>query len=67
MARFINLMEGYIWLESEGLGKGCTATFVVKLGMCNNSKDSLLQVLSRPHPSPAELSGDGVISSKFQP
>eukprot|EP00268_Persea_americana_P020507 TRINITY_DN2067_c1_g3_i1.p1 TRINITY_DN2067_c1_g3~~TRINITY_DN2067_c1_g3_i1.p1 ORF type:complete len:590 (-),score=104.92 TRINITY_DN2067_c1_g3_i1:392-2161(-) len=33
--RFINLMEGYIWLESEGLGKGCTATFFVKLGMCN--------------------------------
>lgn len=30
--RFVNLMEGHIWIESEGLGKGCTAIFVVKLG-----------------------------------
>jgi len=25
-------MEGNIWIESEGIGKGCTAIFVVKLG-----------------------------------
>ncbi|XP_062172396.1 ethylene receptor 2-like isoform X2 [Alnus glutinosa] len=25
--RFVNLMEGHIWLESEGLGKGSTASF----------------------------------------
>ncbi|URE31588.1 Ethylene receptor [Musa troglodytarum] len=30
--RFVSLMEGQIWLESEGIGKGCTATFIVKLG-----------------------------------
>ncbi|MBA0549809.1 hypothetical protein Golob_020818 [Gossypium lobatum] len=31
--RFVNLMEGHIWIESEGLGKGCTAIFMVKLGI----------------------------------
>ncbi|CAA6669124.1 unnamed protein product [Spirodela intermedia] len=34
--RFVNLMGGQIWLESEGLRKGCTAVFVVKLGLCDN-------------------------------
>ncbi|XP_078158281.1 putative ethylene response sensor 1 [Carex rostrata] len=34
--RFATLMEGHIWLESEGLGKGCTASFIVKLGSCDN-------------------------------
>lgn len=31
--RFVNLMEGHIWLESEGLGKGSTCIFIVKLGI----------------------------------
>ncbi|CAN1353224.1 Probable ethylene response sensor 1 [Linum perenne] len=30
--RFVNLMGGHIWLESEGLNKGCKAVFIVKLG-----------------------------------
>lgn len=34
--RFIQLMKGNIWIESEGLGKGTTITFVVKLGVCNH-------------------------------
>nr|AAZ81984.1 ethylene receptor [Petunia x hybrida] len=34
--RFIQLMKGNIWIESEGLGKGTTVTFVVKLGVCNH-------------------------------
>ncbi|KAJ4768113.1 Ethylene receptor [Rhynchospora pubera] len=34
--RFVSLMEGHIWLESEGAGKGCTATFLVKLGIDEN-------------------------------
>lgn len=29
-------MKGNIWIESEGLGKGTTVTFVVKLGVCNH-------------------------------
>lgn len=40
MIRFVNLMEGHIWLESEGLGKGCTATFMVKLGIPELSNES---------------------------
>uniref|UniRef100_A0A1J3EWK7 Ethylene receptor n=1 Tax=Noccaea caerulescens TaxID=107243 RepID=A0A1J3EWK7_NOCCA len=35
--RFVNLMEGNIWIESDGLGKGCTAIFDVKLGISNES------------------------------
>ncbi|KAG5587737.1 hypothetical protein H5410_048171 [Solanum commersonii] len=34
--RFIQLMKGNIWIESEGSGKGTTVTFVVKLGICNH-------------------------------
>lgn len=30
-------MEGNIWIESDGLGKGCTAIFDVKLGISNES------------------------------
>eukprot|EP00250_Pteridium_aquilinum_P015224 c22459_g1_i1 orf=503-2743(-) len=29
--RFVTLMEGHIWIESDGLGKGCTVIFIVKL------------------------------------
>ncbi|KAF6168446.1 hypothetical protein GIB67_004998, partial [Kingdonia uniflora] len=36
--RFLSLMEGHIWIESEGLGKGCTATFLVKLGTAEHPK-----------------------------
>ncbi|KAL3598251.1 hypothetical protein D5086_006169 [Populus alba] len=28
--RFVNLMEGHIWIESEGFGKGCTVIFHCK-------------------------------------
>uniref|UniRef100_A0A6N2MR26 histidine kinase n=1 Tax=Salix viminalis TaxID=40686 RepID=A0A6N2MR26_SALVM len=31
--RFVNLMGGEIWIESEGLDKGTVATFIVKLGL----------------------------------
>lgn len=34
--RFVNLMGGEIWIESDGLGKGSTVTFIVRLGICNN-------------------------------
>ncbi|EFJ25385.1 two-component response regulator [Selaginella moellendorffii] len=30
--RFVSLMGGHIWIESEGLGKGSTVTILVKLG-----------------------------------
>ncbi|OVA10789.1 Signal transduction response regulator [Macleaya cordata] len=38
--RFVSLMKGHIWIESEGLGKGCTAIFIVKLGIANQSNES---------------------------
>ncbi|KAL8548758.1 hypothetical protein ACS0TY_007864 [Phlomoides rotata] len=37
--RFVNLMGGHIWIESEGIGLGSTTTFVVKLGMCTNPNE----------------------------
>ncbi|KAJ9549869.1 hypothetical protein OSB04_022412 [Centaurea solstitialis] len=40
--RFVNLMEGNIWIESEGLGKGSTAVFYVKLGYPSRFNDSRL-------------------------
>ncbi|KAK6230887.1 hypothetical protein QUC31_002405 [Theobroma cacao] len=50
--RFVNLMEGHIWIESEGLGKGCTAIFTVKLGIperLNESKLPLMPKVSSNH------------------
>lgn len=35
-------MEGHIWIESEGHGKGCTAIFVVKLGIPESLHESKL-------------------------
>ncbi|XP_073312285.1 ethylene receptor 1-like [Primulina huaijiensis] len=37
--RFVNLMEGHIWIESEGTGKGSTAIFIVKLGIPGRSNE----------------------------
>ncbi|XP_073279711.1 ethylene receptor 1-like [Primulina huaijiensis] len=37
--RFVNLMKGQIWVESEGLGKGSTAIFIVKLGIPGRSNE----------------------------
>jgi ethylene receptor len=31
--KFVELMDGIIWIESEGLNKGTTVSFVVKLGV----------------------------------
>lgn len=35
----MNLMEGHIWIESEGLGKGSTVIFIVKLGLPEQVSD----------------------------
>ncbi|KAF5729350.1 ethylene receptor isoform X2 [Tripterygium wilfordii] len=47
--RFVNLMEGHIWIESEGLGKGCTAIFMVKLGFPERSNESRLSFIPKWH------------------
>ncbi|KAL9247144.1 hypothetical protein vseg_020607 [Gypsophila vaccaria] len=46
--RFVNLMGGQIWIESDGNGKGTTATFMVKLGTCKSSSDTLTRQVSGP-------------------
>ncbi|KAK4795586.1 hypothetical protein SAY86_027912 [Trapa natans] len=43
--RFVNLMDGHIWVESEGLGKGCMATFIVKLGIPEQLKETKFLVM----------------------
>ncbi|TYH21694.1 hypothetical protein ES288_A04G066000v1 [Gossypium darwinii] len=45
--RFVNLMEGHIWIESEGLGKGCTAILIVKLGMAERVNESKLPYMPK--------------------
>lgn len=61
--RFISLMEGHIWLESEGAGKGCTATFIVKLGVCEKTKSHLQQIV----PATGSNNGDADISGPRAP
>ena len=45
--RFVNLMDGHIWIESEGLGKGCTASFIVKLGFPDRPNESKLHFVPK--------------------
>ncbi|KAK4492607.1 hypothetical protein RD792_003425 [Penstemon davidsonii] len=71
--RFVNLMGGHIWIESEGLGKGSIFTFIVKLGICNNPNELAIGAPSvdRPNPRTDDLftyvnfgrTDDGVSSS----
>lgn len=46
--RFVNLMEGNIWIESEGVGKGATAIFYVKLGFPARVNESRLPHMRIP-------------------
>ncbi|GMJ09200.1 ETHYLENE RESPONSE SENSOR, ethylene response sensor 1 [Hibiscus trionum] len=58
--RFVNLMGGHIWIESEGHDKGCTATFLVKLANGSNPNDSAIHQASpqvRAYHGSADLSG----------
>ncbi|XP_059659576.1 probable ethylene response sensor 1 [Cornus florida] len=68
--RFVNLMEGHIWIESEGADKGSTVTFVVKLGFCNNPNESTVQqvmVSGRAHQGSADLIGHKPLVKDFVP
>lgn len=40
-------MEGQIWIESEGLGKGSTAIFIVKLGIPGRSNEFKISCVPR--------------------
>lgn len=57
-------MEGQIWLESDGIGKGCTATFIVKLGACDqNGNLQQIPQASRPSHGGTIQSGARAIAS----
>nr|Q9XH58.1 RecName: Full=Ethylene receptor 1; AltName: Full=PhETR1 [Pelargonium x hortorum]AAD37576.1 ethylene receptor homolog [Pelargonium x hortorum] len=45
--RFVNLMDGHIWIDSEGPSKGCTVTFVVKLGIPEGSNEPKLPLMPK--------------------
>ncbi|KAL3848647.1 hypothetical protein ACJIZ3_010529 [Penstemon smallii] len=45
--RFVNLMEGQLSIESEGLGKGSTAIFIVKLGIPGRSNEPKLSFVHK--------------------
>nr|ASM58233.1 ethylene receptor 1 [Mangifera indica] len=55
--RFVNLMEGHIWIESEGLGKGSTAIFIVKLGIPESSNESKLSFMPKISGPQANFTG----------
>ncbi|XP_057534505.1 ethylene receptor-like isoform X2 [Amaranthus tricolor] len=58
--RFVSLTEGNIWIESEGLGKGCTAVFVVKLGRAERSNGALELLAPKPFVNPVHSSFGGL-------
>ncbi|KAK4344099.1 hypothetical protein RND71_037193 [Anisodus tanguticus] len=45
--RFVNLMEGHIWIESEGFGKGSTAIFIIRLGIPGRTNESKLPFVAK--------------------
>lgn len=53
--RFVNLMGGHIWMESEGVDKGSCVIFIVKLG---NQSDSCGGRQMPPKGRPNHGSGD---------
>lgn len=58
--RFVNLMGGHIWIESEGLGKGSKVAFIVRLGLCNNASEPTIQpavMQGRAHRGSGDLIG----------
>ncbi|KAB5563816.1 hypothetical protein DKX38_003870 [Salix brachista] len=55
--RFVNLMEGHIWIESEGLGKGCTVIFIVKLRIPERSNESKSPLLPKANHGQSSFPG----------
>jgi hypothetical protein len=54
LRRFVSLMGGHIWIDSEGTGRGCTARFVIKLGVCDNTNTYQQQLVPLVWPSSAD-------------
>lgn len=58
--RFVNLMEGSIWIESEGVGKGCTAIFLVKLGIPDWSHETAVSFAPKGPPNYGQTNFSGL-------
>jgi ethylene receptor len=57
--RFVSLMGGHIWLDSEGIGRGCTSTFIVKLGVSDNTNTYQQQLIPLVWSSSADSDSSG--------
>lgn len=53
-------MEGHIWIESEGLGKGSTVIFIVKLALPEHVNDIDRQTTPAVQPSHLRTDFSGV-------
>ncbi|KAG6434521.1 hypothetical protein SASPL_106158 [Salvia splendens] len=58
--RFVNLMEGHIWIESDGPGRGSTVIFIVKLGIPARLNESKLPFLHKAPGNQIELNFSGL-------
>ena len=56
--RFVNLMDGHIWIESEGLGKGSIVTFIVKLNVPEPPSQHSIQISATSQPSSSQSRTD---------
>lgn len=72
-------MGGHIWLDSEGTGRGCTVTFVIQLGICDNTNAYQQKLIPLVWPSsgdadfvdpvpnaPNEEKGQASLKSRYQ-
>ena len=57
--RFVTLMGGHIWLDSEGAGRGCTATFIIRLGVSDNTDSYQQQLTPLAWPGSANVESAG--------
>lgn len=53
-------MEGHIWIESEGVGRGSTAIFIVKLGIPARVNESKLPFLQKGPGNQVKLNFSGL-------
>lgn len=56
--RFVNLMDGHIWIESDGVGKGSVVTFIVKLNFPEAPSHLSIQIAPNSQPSSSQSRTD---------
>jgi ethylene receptor len=55
--KFVQLMNGHIWIESEGLGKGSVVTFIVRLQRLSSSTSEIERPIWEENLNKATLQG----------